>query len=43
MNLVELIAEFADEKKCRAYLEALRWPDGATCLSCKSKKVYHIL
>ena len=43
MNLVQLVQEFADEKKCRAYLEALRWPDGLKCLRCKSKKVYCIL
>ncbi len=43
MNLVELIGDFADEKKCRAYLEGLRWPDGVRCPSCKSEKVYRIL
>jgi len=43
MNLVELIADFADEAKCRAYLEALRWPNGISCPACKSEKVYRIL
>jgi transposase-like protein len=43
MNLVELIQDFADENKCRAYLEALRWPNGPQCLECGSKKVYRIL
>ncbi|MBZ5701403.1 MAG: IS1595 family transposase [Acidobacteriia bacterium] len=43
MNLVELLEKFADDEKCRAYLEALRWPDGAMCTRCKSEKVYRIL
>src|SRR2546427_10143408 len=43
MNLVELIKDFADESKCRAYLESLRWPDGVLCPRCQSKKVYRIL
>ena len=43
MNLVELIQKFADEDKCRSYLEALRWPKGVTCPKCKAKKVYRIL
>ena len=43
MNLVELIKDFADESKCRTYLEALRWPDGIVCPHCQSKKVYRIV
>jgi transposase-like protein len=43
MNLVELIQDFADENKCRAYLERLRWPDGPQCLECGSRKAYRIL
>src|SRR5712692_5512712 len=43
MNLVELIKDFADESKCRAYLEGLRWPHGVACPSCKSEKIYRIL
>ena len=43
MNLVELIKDFADENKCRAYLESLRWPDRVTCPRCESRKVYRIL
>ena len=43
MNLVELIKDFADENKCRVYLEALRWPDGVTCPRCESAKVYRIV
>src|SRR5216683_2160697 len=43
MNLVELIEDFADDNKCRAYLERLRWPNGVQCLECGSSKVYRIL
>src|ERR1700719_570471 len=43
MNLVELVKDFSDEGRCRAYLEALRWPDGVTCPSSKSEKVYWIV
>ena len=43
MNLVELVKDFSDESRCRAYLEALRWPDGAICPSCKSEKVYRLV
>jgi len=43
MNLVELVQQFADDEKCRAYIEALRWPKGVTCPRCKCEKVYSIL
>jgi transposase-like protein len=43
MNLVELVAEFADEKNCRSYIEGLRWPDGVRCPACQSEKVYPIV
>jgi transposase-like protein len=43
MNLVELVQQFADDEKCRAYIEALRWPDGVKCPRCKGEKVYSIL
>jgi len=42
MNLCELVKDFADESKCRTYLERLRWPDGVQCLGCGSRKVYRI-
>lgn len=42
MNLVEAMKDFADESKCRAYLEALRWPNGVRCPSCKHDKVYRL-
>jgi transposase-like protein len=43
MNLVEMIEDFGDEAKCRAYLESLRWPDGIRCPHCKAEKVYRIV
>jgi len=43
MNLVELIEDFADESKCRAYIEKLRWPNGVECPRCESEKVYRIV
>ena len=43
MNLTEMMQDFADETKCRAYLEALRWPKGVTCPRCKAEKVYRIV
>src|ERR1700690_1225797 len=42
MNLVEMMKDFGDESKCRAYLEALRWPDGVKCPHCKGEKVYRL-
>src|SRR5580700_226329 len=42
MNLVEMMKDFGDESKCRAYLEALRWPDGVSCPHCKGEKVYRL-
>ena len=43
LSLCELIQDFGDEDKCRAYLERLRWSDGVQCLECGSRKVYRIL
>src|SRR3989442_692737 len=43
MNLVQLVQEFQDETKCRAALEALRWPGGVACPRCQSKTVYRVL
>lgn len=42
MNLVEMMGEFGDEAKCRAYLEKLRWPNGVACPRCKGEKIYRI-
>ena len=43
MNLSEVMKDFADDAKCRAYIEALRWPDGIVCPHCQSKKIYRIV
>ena len=42
VNLCELIEQFGSEQKCREYLEALRWPDRATCPRCGSQKTSQI-
>ena len=41
-NLVNLIEHFGNDKKCREYLEALRWEDGIKCPRCGSNKISHI-
>jgi transposase-like protein len=43
VTLVDLIAEFGSEDKCRTYLEQLRWPDGKVrCIRCDSTKISRI-
>jgi len=42
MNLAEMMKDFADESKCRAYIEALRWPNGVRCPHCKAEKIYRL-
>jgi transposase-like protein len=42
MNLAEMMKDFAEESKCRAYIEALRWPKGVSCPDCKAEKVYRL-
>ena len=42
MNLMEMLKNFSDESKCRAYIEKLRWPNGAVCPSCQSTKIYRL-
>lgn len=37
-----MIQDFADEAKCRAYLERLRWPKGVICPSCQCSKAYRL-
>lgn len=42
-NLRELIASMPDEKQCREYLAAQRWPDGkVVCPYCGCEKIYRI-
>ena len=43
VNLVSLIEQYGDEKKCREYLEALKWDDGVKCPRCGSDKVSRII
>jgi transposase-like protein len=42
MNLVKLVEQFGSEDRCRAYLEALRWPEGVRCPSCGFQSVSRI-
>jgi transposase-like protein len=37
-TLMELERRFSDEAQCRAYLAALRWPEGFVCPGCQSRK-----
>jgi transposase-like protein len=43
VNLCTLIEQFGSEKKCREYLEALRWPDTIMCPRCSSIKISKIV
>src|SRR5581483_6120888 len=40
--LPTLIDKYGDEDACRAYLEALRWPNGIACLRCGSTAISRI-
>ena len=42
MNLVRLIERFGSEDRCRAYLEALRWPEGPVCPRCEGTSISKI-
>src|SRR5439155_12723996 len=42
MNLVKLVEQFADEDRCRTYLERLRWPEKVQCLRCDSDRISRI-
>jgi hypothetical protein len=39
-TLLELEAKFATEEQCRAYLAALRWPEGFCCPRCAGKQAW---
>jgi transposase-like protein len=43
VNLCSLIEQFGSEDRCRAYLEALRWPDEILCPRCGSDKISQIV
>lgn len=40
LNLIKLAKEYSDERKARALLESLRWPDGPECPHCHAKEPY---
>lgn len=42
MNLIDAAKQFATPESCVDYLEAMRWPDGVTCLQCSGSKVARI-
>jgi transposase-like protein len=39
-TLLELERRFATDEQCRAYLVALRWPDGFVCGACGARKAW---
>src|SRR5437899_2875923 len=39
MNLIDVSKKFGSPEACNDFIEAMRWPDGVTCLACDSKKV----
>ena len=43
MNLIDVTKKFATPEARNDFLEAMRWPNGVTCLACDSKRVskYH--
>jgi transposase-like protein len=43
INLVNLVERYNDDKKCRQYLEALKWREGVKCPRCGSDKVSRII
>ena len=42
MDLISLIDRFNCDKRCRVYLERLRWPDEVACTRCGSTEVTEI-
>jgi len=42
MHLMQLFQDFDTDQECRAFLEALRWPDGIKCPNCQSDKISRI-
>lgn len=39
-NLLELLAYFSNEQKCRDYIEQIRWSDNIICPHCEHKKCF---
>jgi transposase-like protein len=42
IDLVALFTEYGSDEACRAYLEALRWPDGVDCPNCGGRSISRI-
>lgn len=42
ITLPEAIQYFCDDDRCIDYLAKVRWPDGAECPTCGSKKLYYL-
>jgi len=42
INLINLIERYGDGKKCRKYLEALKWPEGMICPRCSGTVISRI-
>jgi len=43
INLVNLIERFRGEDRCRAYLKAMRWPQGVACVRCGSLSISRVV
>jgi hypothetical protein len=39
LSVIEVAVSFANEEKCLAYLEKMRWPDGVECPECHRKEI----
>ena len=42
IDLVKLFTQYGSDEACRAYLEALRWPEGVECPNCGGKSISRI-
>jgi transposase-like protein len=38
-SIFEIVSKFADEEKCIAHFERIRWPKGLECPRCQSKRI----
>jgi transposase-like protein len=41
-NLPDMLENFNNDEKCRAYLEKLRWPSGPVCPKCQGKDIARV-
>ena len=42
MNLIDVTRELGTEEECFAFLEAQRWPDGVSCVTCGCDRISRI-